>query len=57
MYDLRDNDMIEQNKMAEKNTTNEEREKEICQNCGIFFSPYDDYVTLCSKCRFELLGI
>jgi len=56
-HSSQDNDVIKQREMIAQNVAKEEGEKEICQNCGDSFFPYDDYVTLCSMCRYELLGI
>ena len=49
-------DMIKQYEVTEREIDNR-GERETCQNCRTCFSSDDDYVTLCSKCRYELLGI
>jgi len=54
-HSLQDDNVINQHEMMKKNTIKEE--KENCQNCDARFSPSGDYVTLCSQCRYELLGI
>lgn len=57
-HSLQDNDVIKQHDVIERDIDDKkEREKETCQNCGTCFSSNDDYVTLCNKCRYELLGI
>jgi len=52
---LQDDNVTKQYEIMEKNTVNEE--KENCQNCDARFSPCGDYVTLCNRCRYELLGV
>lgn len=56
-HGLQDDDVTRQYKIMGRIVVNEEGESEACQNCGVCFFPCDDYVTLCKKCRYELLGI